>query len=284
MIKEYYRLTKPGIVYGNVLTTLAAYLFTSRWHIGFENFVATILGIALVIASACVFNNYFDRDIDKKMTRTKSRALVSGVIDVTYALLFGAVLGVVGFMLLFFFVNVLTGFVALVGFLVYIFAYTFSKRVTEWATEIGSIAGATPIVVGYTAVTGRFDLVALIFFLILVFWQMPHFYSIAMFRSGEYAAANIPVLPLKKGVHETKVRTLLYLSAFALAVFALTFFGYTGYTYALVMGVVTLVWFWRCIDGFSVQDDETWARKLFFFSLIVLLVFCAALALSPFLP
>jgi protoheme IX farnesyltransferase len=284
MVREYYRLTKPGIVYGNVLTTLAAYLFASRWHIGFENFIATILGIALVIASACVFNNYFDRDIDKKMARTRSRALASGVVDTSYALMFGVVLGAIGSVLLFFFVNVLTGIVALIGFVVYVFVYTFSKRVTEWATEIGSIAGAAPIVVGYTAVTGRFDLVAFILFLILVFWQMPHFYSIAMFRSNEYALANIPVLPLKKGPHETKIRTLIYLIAFSLAVFTLTFFGYAGYTYALVMGVVTLVWFWRSIEGFSAGDDEAWAKKLFFFSLIVLVTFCITLALTPLLP
>lgn len=284
MLKTYYHLTKPGIVYGNLLTTIAAYVYASRWQVNVENFFATVFGIALVIASACVFNNYFDRDIDAKMARTKERALVSGAISNASALLFGSILGLAGFSLLVGFVNMLTAGIALIGFLVYVFAYTFSKRKTQWATEIGSIAGATPIVVGYVAATNRLDAAALILFFILVLWQMPHFYSIAIFRAREYEAAGIPVLPLKKGIPAAKRRMLAYIAAFVVATAALTAYGHAGYTYLFVMMVAGALWLSQAAQGFTAADDEKWARRLFFFSLAVLLVFSTVLALAPILP
>lgn len=284
MVRDYYRLAKPGIVYGNLLTTLAAYLYASHWHIHWLNFLATMIGLGFVIASACVFNNYIDRDIDAKMDRTKARALASGSISHMNAILFGGILCLFGFVLLICFVNILTTVVALIGFLVYVFAYTFSKRTTEWATEIGSIAGATPIVVGYTAVADKFSLTAFILFLILVFWQMPHFYAIAARRSDEYAAAGIPVLPLRKGMPETKLRMLLYIVLFGLAIAAMTFFGYAGYVFLVVMEIVALVWFWRCSEWYDAQDPAIWAFRSFVVSLVVLVVFSVMLALVPFLP
>ncbi|HEV3245388.1 MAG TPA: heme o synthase [Candidatus Paceibacterota bacterium] len=288
MWKAYYQLTKPGIVYGNLLTTVAAYLYASHWRLmsgpAWTNFLATIVGLGSVIASACVLNNFYDRDIDQKMERTKIRALAAGTISSERAIVFGALLGLIGLALLVVFVNLLTAIVAAVGFLVYVFAYTFAKRKTEWATEIGSIAGAMPIVAGYTATTDHVGWTALILFLILALWQMPHFYSIAMFHSSDYATAGLPVLPLKKGMRETKLRMLGYIVAFAFAVFVLTFSGRAGFVFLVITEVAALVWFWRGTQGFRTDDIEAWARKLFFLSLIVLVVFSVALALSPFLP
>jgi protoheme IX farnesyltransferase len=284
MVKDYYRLSKPGIVYGNLLTTLVAYLFASRWHIFVPDFLATIIGLGFVIASACVFNNYIDRDIDRKMERTKERALVSGTISNTSALVFGTILGVIGFALLLLFVNILTAFIALVGFFVYVLAYTFSKRVTLWATEIGSIAGAVPIVVGYTAVTNQFDATALILFLILAFWQMPHFYAIAMRRRDEYAAAEVPVLPIRKGMQITKRWMLFYILAFGLAVFALTYVGRAGYWYLVITEAAALIWFWRCTEDFDAPDETLFGFRGFIVSLIVLLVFCVMLSVAAVLP
>lgn len=288
MFKEYYRLAKPGIVYGNLLTTLAAYLYISRWDLVtpaiWINFLATMIGLGLVIASACVFNNYIDRDIDKKMKRTKNRALATGAIPNEKALLFGSILWLIGITLLVAFVNFLTAFVALVGFVVYVFAYTFSKRVTRWSTEIGSVSGAAPIVVGYTAFAGHFDWIALILFLILVFWQMPHFFAISIFRTEDYALANLPVLPLKKGTRETKILTLVYMIAFALAVFALTWFHFAGYWYLVIVELASLIWYWHASRGFWAENEAAWARRLFFLSLTVLVIFCVMLSVAAILP
>ena len=284
MFKDYYKLAKPGIVYGNLLSAIAAYAYASRWNIGSSIFVATIVGLGFIIASAAVFNNYFDRDIDIKMERTRDRALATGVISKINALIFGCILGILGFAILLLFTYLLTTFVALIGFLVYVFAYTFAKRKTYWATEIGSIAGAVPIVVGYTAAVDRLDGAALILFLTLALWQMPHFYAIALRRSEEYAAAGIPILPLQKGIWATKNCILLYIAAFAIMASFLTIFGYAGYSYMVVVALASLAWFALAAQGFNVENEEAWARKLFFASLIVLVVFCLVLSVATILP
>ncbi len=283
MFKEYYRLAKPGIVYGNVFTTLAAFLYASRWHFNSSFFLATMIGISLVIASACVFNNYIDRDIDAKMSRTKDRALVARRISKSDALIYGVILGILGIFILYVFVNTLTTLVALVGFVFYVFIYTYSKRKTHWSTVIGSIPGATPILVGYTAITDRIDLSALILFLILVFWQMPHFYAIAIRRIDEYRAAGIPTLPIVKGIRRTKIEIVFYIVALIIATCALSVLGFAGLTYRIVMLILGIAWLVRSMRGFNTADDTAWAKNVFLFSLIVLMGFSIALALSPFL-
>ena len=292
MIKKYYQLTKPGIVYGNLVTTIAAFLFATRWHIhadhlsiAFSIFFATVIGISLVIASACVFNNFLDRDMDAKMKRTEHRALVTGEISVRNALIYGAVLLLVGLVTLTFLVNHLTAVVALFGFISYVIVYGIAKRVSHWGTVVGSISGAVPIVVGYTAVVARIDTEALILFLIMVFWQMPHFYAIAMYRLEEYKAAGIPVLPAQKGMHTTKIHIIAYMFAFILAEIMLWSFGYAGRTYLISILVFGGLWLYKSFQGFrSGIDEAKWAKKTFLFSLIVLVGFCVTIAVAPLLP
>src|SRR5690348_2228318 len=158
-----------------------------------------LAGLAFVMASGCVFNNYIDRDIDAAMGRTKDRALVVGRISKRAAFVYGTMLGAAGFGLLVFFTNMLTVAVAGTGFFFYVFMYSlWSKRRTVHSTIIGSVAGATPPIVGYAATSGRLDLAAALLFLTLVLWQMPHFYAIGIRRFGEYAAAGIPILPVDR--------------------------------------------------------------------------------------
>ena len=289
-IKEYYRLAKPGIVYGNIFTTIAAFLFATHGHYSVALIlpaVGTFMGLSLVIASASVFNNYFDRFIDAKMERTQKRALVTGSISIKNALAYGAILGIVGFALLLWLVNVLSACVALVGFVSYVFVYTFAKRKTSWGALIGTVPGAVPIVVGYTAVINHLDLPALILFLVLVFWQMPHFYAIALRRQNEYAKAGIPVFPSIHGIRKTKVHILFYIFAYVLTTFSLWLLGFAGYSYLISILVFGFLWLWRARTGFESQNTETdavWAKKLFLFSLIVLVTFSLTIAVAPFLP
>jgi protoheme IX farnesyltransferase len=284
MLKEYYTLVKPGIVYGNAFTTLAAFLFASRWQLSPWLLCATLLGIALVIASACVCNNYIDRDIDQKMARTKSRALATGTIPVRNAILYAAVLGILGLILLYVYVNILTAAMALLGFIFYVALYSTMKHRSHWAAVVGSVAGAMPIVVGYTAVTNHLDITALILLLVLAFWQLPHFYAIAIYRLTEYSAAGIPVLPTQKGIRASKVHIVFYIAAYLVAACALTALGHAGYTYLACVLLFGLIWFWLGIKGFTTLNDAQWARKLFFFSLIVLVSFSAALSVAMVLP
>jgi heme o synthase len=284
MLKTYYRLTKPGIIYGNTLTAAAGFLLGSDGGIDFIGLLSVLAGTALVIASACVINNYIDRDIDAKMKRTKKRALASGKVTGPQALAYAAVLGVAGFTILAMQTNLLTLCIGAIGFIDYVVFYTWSKRHTVFATLIGSISGATSITAGYTAATGTFDIGALLLFIILVLWQMPHFYAIALFRQSDYVAAGIPVLPAVRGARHTKVQILLYITAFTAAVIALTASGVTGYIFAVAMCVLTGLWFRRGLQGFAAQDDKDWGRKMFLFSLNIILALSVLLSLDTWLP
>ena len=259
---------------GNLITVAAGFLLASQGLINFELFFATLAGLAFVIASACVFNNYIDRQVDKKMDRTKNRPLAQGLITKRNVLAFGIVLGVVGTAILSFYTNALTVLVASGGFFVYVVIYSMWKCRTAYATAIGSIAGALPPIVGYCAVSNRLDAGVFILFAILVLWQMPHFFSIAAYRLEDYTAAAIPVFPVKNGMHRTKVRMALYIVGFIVASVMLTLFEYTGYIYLTVATLLGLAWLVLCLRGFKSCNDRLWARNMFRLSLGVIIALC----------
>lgn len=281
IFRAYYHLVKPGIIYGNAITAVAGFFLASRGYPDFALLLFTLLGLSLVIASGCVFNNYIDRDMDARMERTRSRAFVTRDVSIPHALFFGAVLSFVGFGLLVFYVNLLAATFAFVGFVVYVFVYSmWAKRHTYYATHIGGIAGAMPPVVGYVAVTGNLDSAALILFFILALWQIPHFFSIVIYRARDYADAKVPALPLLRSARETNVQILLFIALFMLAAGALTMLGYTGLWYFTVALVSTLAWFVTALLGFAAVDRTKWARRMFVISLVVLLAVSVGMSLD----
>lgn len=284
MIKTYYLLTKPGIVYSNALTAIAGFYLAAKGTFDIWLFLSMLFGISLVIASACVFNNYIDRDIDAKMSRTQNRALVKKLIPEFHAILFATILGLLGFFLLLCFTNILTTIIALIGFIFYVIVYTFSKRQTIFSTVIGSISGAVPPVVGYCSYTNNFDLAATLLFLILVIWQMPHFYAIALFRVRDYTEAKIPVLPVKKSLLHTKIQMLLYAVLFLFVSESLTLFHYTGIVYAIIMVIFSGYWIYLTLQGFKTKNISKWSRRFFFFSLVIIVIFSLLLICNSFLP
>lgn len=259
-------------------------MLASKWHIDFGLFLGVLFGTALTIASACVFNNYIDRGIDKKMARTKKRAIVSGKISGRSAIIYATFLGLIGFATLILYTNTLVAAIGFIAFVDYIVLYGISKRRSVHGTLVGAISGAAPPVAGYCAVTNNFDVGALIIFLIMVFWQMVHFYAIAIRRSSDYKAAKIPVSPLVNGVKNTKVQMLLYTAAFIGAVIDLSLLGYTGYTFAIVMATLGLVWLYKGLQSFKIKDNVLWAKKMFLFSLVVLLSFSVMMSVGSILP
>lgn len=284
MLRDCYWLTKPGIIYGNAMTAVAGFLLASRWHIDSLLFAATVAGTCLVIASACVINNYIDRGIDQRMARTKWRDAAMKKLGASGMILYGAALGIIGFGLLVVFTNWLVVLIGFVAYVDYVVLYGVSKRMSVHGTLVGSVAGASPPVAGYCAVTGQFDGGALIIFLIMVCWQMVHFYAIAIRRSSDYKAAGIPVLPLVKGVRATKVQMISYTAAFIAAVIALTAFGYTGYVFAVIMTGFGGLWLYKGLASFQIKDNIKWASGMFGYSLVVLLVFSVALSTGSILP
>lgn len=280
MIKTYYLLTKPGIIFGNLITAVAGVALASKGEINWLLFLQTLIGLGCVIGSACVFNNYIDRDLDKKMSRTKQRALVQGLITGKSAIRFALLLGLIGFVILGLYTNRLTVLLSALGFFIYVALYSFWKSKTSYATLVGSISGALPPVIGYCAVTNRFDVGALLLFLILVLWQMPHFFAIAMYRFNDYSAASIPVLPVQRGNQVAKVHMFLYILAFTLSAIGLVVFGYTGKSYLIVATLSGFTWGWLCLKGFQAESDEKWARQMFVLSLVIIMALSLMMSLD----
>lgn len=274
--KNYYSLAKPGIIYGNIVTLVGGFAIAARGRVdaaGFGLLFAALLGLSLVIAAGSVCNNLIDRDIDAKMERTKHRALVVGSVSHRSALIYGTCLGLAGFFILFVYTNVLTAGIAIFGLFAYVVLYTlWSKRRSVYGPIVGSISGAVPPVVGYCAASNRFDTGAIILFAVLCLWQIPHFFAISIYRSDEYTAADVPVLPARKGIRNTKIQMLIYIAAFTVAAIALAGFGYAGNAYLASAMLLSAAWFGFCIRGFWARDNKRWARKMFLISLVVLML------------
>jgi len=286
-LKQYYSLTKPGVLYGNVITGVAGFLLAAGYFKTFPVvlFLAAIGGMTLVIASACVLNNVLDQDIDRIMERTRERAVAHGDVPGSRATVFSVVLGVLGMAVLAIWTNWLVVGIGVFGFVVYVWLYgAFSKRKSVHGTLVGSISGAMPILAGYVAVADRFDAAAITLFFMLFFWQFPEFYSIAIYRRREYAAAHIPLMSVVKGVKSTKIQIFVYTVLYVLATIALTPLGYTGWIYFAVMLALGLYWIRLGWAGLRAKDSEKWARRMFHVSLMMLLALSGLLAVGALLP
>ena len=284
-INTYYQLTKPGVLYGNVLTAVAGFFLAAAGSVDWVVFIAMLIGQTLVIASACVMNNYLDQDIDKIMKRTKKRPSVTGAVGDIQMQVFSAVLGIVGLIILIIGTNWLVVAIGILGWVTYVWLYgALSKRKSIHGTLVGSISGAMPIAGGYAAVSGTVDLGLIIVFLILFFWQFPEFYSIAVYRRKEYKAAGIPVMTVVKGNRSTIIQIFVYTILYVLSTLALTITGYTGWIYFAVMVLSGLYWIWLGYQGLTAEDPEKWARKMFRFSMIAILLLCVMLSVGPLLP
>lgn len=271
---NYYLITKPGIVLGNLITLAAGFLLASKGTIDFALFFFTLIGLAFIMASACIFNNYIDRQIDKKMERTKNRPLVKGLISNRSAIVLAVLLGLIGCLFLVEFTNLLTVLIAGIGFFVYVVLYSLWKGRTIYGTAIGSIAGAIPPVVGYCAVSNRIDIGAILLFAMLVLWQMPHFFAIALYHFDDYVLAKIPVLPIQRGLLRTKIHMVVYILGFTLTAIMFTFFNYTGHLFLMTAVASGSLWLWLCLKGFKSQNNQLWGRRMFQLSLVIIISLC----------
>lgn len=283
--KAYYRLAKPGIIYGNLLTAAGGFLLASKGQIDYGLFLAVLAGTALVIASGCVINNYIDRGIDKKMARTRARALVLGLIPARNAIIYGVTLGLLGMLILSLWTNLLVVAIGLAAWFFYVVLYGIAKRRSVHGTLVGTIPGAAALIAGYVAASNRLDMGTLILFLIMVFWQMPHFYAIAMYRFKDYKAAGLPVMPVKKGLDNTKTQIMAYIVAFIIAIMLLYIYGYAGFIFALVMIPLGLYWLWLGTKGFTaLSNNGLWARQMFLFSLVIITALSVSLSIDAWMP
>lgn len=283
--RSYLQLIKPGITLSNTMSAAAGFLLAaSIFGFNWVTFGAAIGGVALVIASACVANNILDRTIDKKMKRTSKRDVARGTINVPRALVYTVVLGAAGFMLLFLWTNLLTFWLGVIAYVWYVAVYGLAKRTTEFSTIIGGVAGALPPMAGYTALSGNIDAAAILLFLILFFWQLPHFYAISMFRQTDYASAGLPVWAVKYGMKSAKLQIFISVVLYAVVAALLYTYGYVGLTYLVVSSALSLYWIYKGASLYRSVNDIKWARTMFGVSLLVLLAMCLLIAVGGYLP
>jgi protoheme IX farnesyltransferase len=280
----YFQLTKPRIVLLLLITTvptmvLAAGRFPSIWLV-----LSTLFGGSLAAAGANAMNQFFDRDIDEIMRRTRSRPLPAHRIAPENALTFGYVLGAASFLWLGMLVNVLAAALSLSALLFYVLVYTLAlKRTTAQNIVIGGAAGAVPVLVGWAAVTGGLALPPLVLFAIVFYWTPPHFWALAMRYRRDYAEAGVPMLPVVRGERETTWNILLYtvlLFAVTLLLFPVARMGAIYLAAAVGLGTVFVtkaVKLWR-------RTSPALALGLFKYSITYLGLLFAAVAVDALIP
>ena len=229
--------------------------------------ILATIGSAAVIGSAGAFNNIYDRDIDAIMPRTQSRPTVTGQMPVKTTAILAVVLLVVGIIALYF-ASPLAAFLGFLGVFLYVGPYTiWTKRYTIYNTEIGSLSGAMPPLIGWAVVSSNLTHPAILgLFGVMVIWQMPHFYAIAIRKHADYKAANIPMLPVAKGMKRTYYQTNFYLIILILLSFL---FGSLSVGIMLVALLLSSAWLVMSIYGYHTNTDQVkWATKMFVFSLL----------------
>lgn len=269
-LSDYYSLMKPGILRLLVITALCTMLVAAQGMPDGWLFVWTILGSILVCGSANVCNMIWDRDIDPMMRRTKNRPIPAGRISARNAAVFAALLGVAGLAVLALLVNPLAALMGLLGHLYYSVIYTiWLKRSTVHNIVIGGGAGAFPALIGWTAVTGSLSATAWIIFAIVFLWTPPHFWALALYKDIDYDKANIPMMPVVRGAHATKMQMLLYTLLLIGMTTLLAVVGMMGIIY-LVGSVLLGAGFAYCCVRCAFDDTDRWARRTFAYSIVYL--------------
>ena len=248
LTRDLIALTKPRIISLLLVTTIAPMFVAGApsWQLVLVVFV----GGYLMAGGANAVNMYLDRDIDDRMARTRLRPIPSGRLAAREVLLFGILLATTATYLLAHFANVLTAALALAGFYFYVFVYTrWLKRTTPQNIVIGGAAGAFPPLVGWAAVTGRIDLLAVYLFLIIFYWTPPHFWALALLKQRDYDRAGVPMAPLVWGERETIRQMLAYTAILIPLTLLPVAFGALGVLYlvaallldgALLLGVIRI--------------------------------------------
>ncbi|MAT94241.1 MAG: protoheme IX farnesyltransferase [Halioglobus sp.] len=209
--RDYKELTKPNVVLLMILTSVIGMFMAVPGMVPLRVLLLGNLGIALCAGAAAAVNHLVDQRVDQKMARTRKRPLAQGRVGNLQAGLFALALGAAGMYILLRWINPLTAWLTLASLVGYAFVYTmFLKRATPQNIVIGGLAGAAPPLLGWTAVTGEIHGHALLLVLIIFAWTPPHFWALAIARREEYAAVEIPMLPVTHGVAFTKLHILLY--------------------------------------------------------------------------
>lgn len=211
-MKDYIALTKPRVTWLILASTAVGFYFGARGGWNWWGLFHTIMGTCLIASGTAALNQWYERDADAKMNRTKLRPLPGGRLTPTNAFIFATLLSVAGFVELCWGANVLTGLLGLFTLATYLFIYTPLKQVSQHSTTLGAIPGAMPPVIGFAGAAGTLGVEAAILFAILFLWQFPHFDAIAWMYREDYGRAGIQFLPVIEPDGESTARRMLWCS------------------------------------------------------------------------
>jgi protoheme IX farnesyltransferase len=282
-VRAFYSLTKPRVVSLIVFTAVIGMFLATPGMVPPSILLAASLGIWLVAGAAAAVNCLVEHKIDAVMRRTRWRPLPRGELTAAQTLVFAGALGGLGLWILFHFVNALTMWLTVATFIGYAVVYTVVlKPATPQNIVIGGASGAMPPVLGWAAVTGEVTTEAMLLFLIIFAWTPPHFWSLALYRTEEYAKAGVPMLPVTHGKAYTRLQVLLYtlvLFAVSLLPFVVRMSGWLYLGAALVLGGVFVLYAARIYRAYS----DTLAQKTFRYSILYLALLFAALLVDHYL-
>ena len=266
-VKDYVMLLKVRLTSLILLSAIAGYFFAEgAFNI---NFFYLVVGGFLVTGSSNGFNQIIERELDKLMKRTSNRPIPSGRMSVTEAFVISSVCGILGLVFLFQ-LNYFAGILGLLALVMYVFLYTPLKRITPWAVFVGAFPGAIPPMLGVVAVTGEFNLLVGIIFLIQFVWQFPHFWAIAWVLDEDYARAGFSLLPSRGRKNKSSAFQIMVYAFLMIPVGILPwFFDYTG-DVSLIVGTIAGLWFFLIAYRLYLNLEDKAARALMFASFIYL--------------
>lgn len=279
-VAGYVALTKPRIIELLLVTTVPTMVVAEGGLPSLWLIVATVWGGALAAGGANAINMYVDRDIDRVMKRTRNRPLVTGLITPRAALTFAIAIEVIAFVWLWAFVNLLSAVLAVSACLFYVFVYTlWLKRTSKSNIVIGGAAGAVPTLIGWSSVTNSLAWPPVILFAVIFVWTPPHFWALAIRYRDDYAAADVPMLPVVASLRTVGVRILLYtavLWALSLAFSPVAGMGAVYLVAAIVLGALFM---WLAVDV-ARRPEPGKAMRLFGYSITYITALFGAMAVD----
>lgn len=281
--RDYLELCKPRVILLMLLTAFVGMQLASPSFVPIAILFWGLLGIALCAGSAAVINHLVDQHIDAVMARTKNRPLPTGRLSNTQALIFSTIIGILGLIILFFLINPLTAVLTLLSLIGYAGIYTlYLKRATPQNIVLGGIAGATPPLLGWTAVTGHITLDGLLLVLIIFIWTPPHFWALAIYRYNDYAKIEIPMLPVTHGIPYTKRQILIYTVLLFIIGLLPYVTGMSGIIYLISAIVLNGIFLYYAIRLYR-SDEPKFAIQTFSFSIYHLAGLFIALLVDHYL-
>ena len=283
LIKSYYLLCKPNVVYMMLICALVGMLLAEDTVSSISTILIALFGIALCSGSAAAINQVIDRKADAAMTRTDQRPLPQGELSAFHASCFALVIGIFGAVILYVFINTLTMILTLASLIGYAFIYTvYLKRATPQNIVIGGLAGAAPPLLGWASISNTIDPHALLLVLIIFVWTPPHFWALAIYRKDEYAKESIPMLPVTHGVAITKLQIVLY----TIILFIVSILPYivlmSGGIYLVSAVILSSIFLYYSIKLYF-SDNDAIAMKTFNFSIYYIFLIFVALLLDHYL-